>query len=393
MAAPGIIIHQIFPFGAFGPRQWSESELRRLMRWLKTLGYADVLFIPWGIYRAEDGPLTILEQGALYQSGLMAAPAFEPGQLYAPEDPFLGTRDGLRRAETLRITARAAREFGLRPWLALMTTLGAPGFTREHPELAAVNGIDLFNEGVGLCPSQPAARQHLLDLYEQQVRYFDAAAGFVLWQRDPGGCRCDRCMPQARMMGDLGNAFLAMIRRHRREEPVAFSAWHVNLAEVPDLARTLDPCLLIFESPRIHAADVSLDIFEERVKAWQVQGRQVESWLEVQENPTSLLPSVYPERMAEAVRRIQRLELARVWVSATQNPYLFPLHLWLTPRLWAEPADAGRLTAKFLRSTYGDYAVESGLDYAQATERAFDLTQALSTRAAGFLNLFVVTSP
>lgn len=389
----GVFIHQMFPLGAFGPRQWSLGELRRMFRWLRQLGYTDAIFSPVGIFRAEDEEHTILEAGALFQSGLGEKPPFTPATAYDPADRYLGTPDGLARAERFRDSLRAAKEAGLRPWFNILTTLGAPAFAEDHPELSAIDGCETFYEGIGLCPSKPAALDHLLAFYQRQIEYFDAAHGYVLWMRDPSGCRCGLCTPQPAMMVRLCNAYIQTIRQSRPQAPIAFGAWQINLSEVPELARQLDPSLLIFESPRIHAMDVRLEAFESRVEIWQSQNRRVESWLEVQENPTTLLPSIYPKRVADTVERIKRVGMGRIWVASTMTPYLFPLHLWMAPKLFADDRSPADLAAEFLRNTYGEESVPAGLHFLQTAETAFELSQAPSSRETGFLNLFVVTLP
>lgn len=389
----GILISQLFGLGAFGPRQWSLGEHRRMFCWLRRLGYTDALFWPWSILREEEADRTILESAALFQSGLGGRPLFVPGTAYDPGDSYLGTPEGLARAQQFRDSLRAAKEAGLRPWLGIPTTLAAPGFAERHPELAAVDGCEFFLEGVGLCPSKPAALEHLLEFYRRQIEYFDAVEGYVLIMRDPSGCRCRLCMPQAAMMARVSNSYVRMIHQARPQAPTAFGAWHVNLSEVSELAQQLDPALWIMESPRIHAMDVPIDIFDCHLKIWQTHGRRVESWLEVQENPTSLLPSIYPDRVGSAVDRIKRAGIERVWAASTMTPYLFPLHLWMTPKLFAGAASPAELAADFLRNAYGEGAVSAGLRYVRATEAAFALSQAPSSRETGFLNLFVVTFP
>lgn len=389
----GVFIHQLFPLGAFGPRQWGLAELRRMFHWLRQLGYTDAIFNPFSIFRVEEKNRTILETGALFQSGLTAKPPFVAGMAHDPTDRYLGTSEGLARAERFRDSLRAAQEAGLRPWLNLLTTLGAPEFAANHPELSAIDGCELFKEGVGLCPSKPAALAHLLEFYRRQIEYFDAAHGYLLWMRDPGGCRCRLCTPQPAMLARVSNSYFQMIRQLRPQSPVAFAAWHINLSEVSELAKLLDPSLLVFESPRIHAMDVPLTAFESRVRTWQSAGRCVESWVEVQENPTSLLPSIYPKRVAETVDRIRRAGIGRIWVASTMTPYLFPLHLWMTPKCFLDARPPADLAAEFLRATFGEEAVAAGQHFLQSTEVAFNLSQAASTRDLGFLNLFVVTMP
>ncbi len=392
MDIQGIFIQQMFPFGAFGPRQWSLSEMQRLFGWLKGLGITDLAFGIPPLFRREDDPHTILEHGALYHSGLRELPPFDPGFAYCPTDRYLGTPAGLKNAEFFRDQARLARDLGLRPWQMVNFTLGSPEFLEKHPELAAVHGSEVFLEGAGFCPSRPEALKHLLEFHAGQIQFFDAMEAFLLFPRDPGGCSCKLCTPQTEMMVRTSRQFHAMIRSLRPNAPIAFLSWHIKEKEVPELAEGLPKDLDIFEAPRIHALDAPMEEFINRVKAWQAKGRQVHGWLETQENPTALLPSVYPRRIDSAIRTMKQLKIKNLWQTSVQNPYLFPLHFWITPKLW-ENRDLGELLKEFLAGSYGSESIEPGLRYFDIMEQAWEKVQNEEHYKAGFLGLFVITFP
>jgi hypothetical protein len=393
METKGIFIQQVFPFGAFGPRQWSLSEMRRLFVWLKKLGYTDAAFMAWSIFRREDEDHTILEHGGLYHSGLAAPPPFDPGFSYRPSDRYIGTSQGLLNAEHFRDQIRIANEVGLKPWLFINLTLGAPGYLEDHPELAAVNGGELFNEGTNFCPSKPEGMKHLLDFHADQVKYCDAVHGFALMPRDPGGCGCRLCMPQADMFARVSNAHHTMIRSLRPKAPIAFLSWHIRTGEVAGLADQLHQDISIFEAPRIHAMDAPEEEYIERVKEWQARGRLVYGWLETQENPTALLPSVYPRRVEKMVKKMSEMKMEGIWQTSAQNPYLFPLHFWMTPKLIDGLSSASELTREFLARSFGTDLVEVGVKWTELTETAWEQVLSMPQYEAGFLGLFVVTFP
>jgi hypothetical protein len=392
MGSKGIFIQQSFPFGGFGPRQWSPSEMGRLFRWLKHLKYTDVAFMPLCIWRREPNEHTLLESGGMYHSGLIAPPPFEPGLAYYPSDRYLVTPEALGKAERLRDSLRLAKKIGLRPWLMVNMTLGSPAFLEDHPELAAVNADEIFMERTGFCPSRPEGLKHLLDFYEQQIRYFDAYEGFILFPRDPGGCFCKLCTPQGRMITRVSNQYYEMIRAIRPKCPISFMSWHVMEHEVEEIADGLPPDVGVFEAPRIHALDAPADEYPRRVRTWHSHGRKVSGWLETQENPTALLPSVYPRRVNDMIRWMKEQRMEDLWQTSAQNPYLFPLHFWMTPKLW-EGRKLDDLLSEFLTESFGSRAVQPGRQYIERTEQAWESVQSLTQYRAGFLGLFVITFP
>lgn len=392
MSIRGIFIQQMFPFGAFGPRQWSLSEMRRLFRWLKSLGYTDLVFGVPPLFRREDDNHTILEHGALYHSGLRELPSFDPGFAYCPNDRYLGTPTGLKNAEFFRDQARLARDLGLRPWQMVNFTLGSPEFLEKHPELAAVCGSEVFLEGCGFCPSRPEGLKHLLEFHANQIQYFDAMEAYLLFPRDPGGCSCQLCLPQTDMLVKTSRQFHGMIRILRPNAPIAFLSWHIKEQEVPELTAGLPKDVDVFDAPRIHALDTPIEEFIGRVKAWQAGERKVHGWLETQENPTALLPSVYPRRIDTTIKTMKALNITNLWQTSIQNPYLFPLHFWITPQLWKDRS-LGELLKEFLAGSYGSQSVESGLRYLETMEQAWEKVQNEEHYKAGFLGLFVMTFP
>ena len=58
----GLYIQESFPFGAFGCRQWSLSEMKRLLRWLKHLGYNSAAFSTLPAHARETDDHNILEK-------------------------------------------------------------------------------------------------------------------------------------------------------------------------------------------------------------------------------------------------------------------------------------------------------------------------------------------
>ncbi len=390
----GIYIQQSFPFGAFGCRQWSLSEMKRLLRWLKSLGYNRVIFGPWPTYAEEVEGYNVLETGALMNSGLRGAAPLRPGNRYCPGDRYLGTKEGLENAAQLRDAMAYARDIGLGPWISFAGTIGPPQFCEEHPELlSAAPDSNVFLEGLGLCPSKPKALQFLLKYNEEQIRYLDSLEGVAMFLRDAGGCHCAACQPQDQALPKLASTYHTMIKGVSPELQAALISWHIHISEVPTLAAKLPPDMLIFEAPRIHAIDVPQSEFVERVKRWQESGRRVEGWIEVQENPTALLPTVYPDRLSNMIGLMKDLGLSGLWGTATQNPYLFPLNIWMAMRLWngCKPAEA--LITDYFTESFGKGSVEPGRRYLTEMEKAWDLAQGESQREAGFLKIFVLSLP
>ena len=386
---PGIFVQQHFNFGPLGPRDWSLDEMRRLFSWLKDLGYDTLAFPLLTVIREPSGEFNVYEQASLYHSVLGAPGSFAAGSAYGPSDRYLGTPKGLARAELLRDQMRLARQMGFSTSLVLWANIAAPQFAEEHPELAAVASSDIYLEGTALCPSREESLEHLLAFYTEQVRYFDAADGYVLHLRDPGGCTCERCTPQGRMFEKLIGAYHAMIRSQRPDSDIALYAWHMNLPEVAHLAANLPEDITIFETRRIHAMDVSFDDFGQRVNEWKKHGRRLAAWFQIQENPTALFPSVYPRRIQESVKVARELGFDGFWGGATQTPYLFPLHFWLLPQLLESGDDLETLLRRFLAESFGQESVEAGLRYLDLTERTWDKAQAESQWRAGLIQLTV----
>jgi len=391
MGEIGIFIQQSFPFGAFGPRQWSLDEMGRLFRWLRTMGYDAASFMLLPILRQESCERTILEQGGMYHAGLIAPPPFEPGFLHCPADRYLGTPEGLARAAFCREQFRLCRESGLKVWQMVTMTLGAPGYLEDHPELAAVVGSETFCEGTAYCPSRPKGLEHLLEFHRTQIEYLEPD-GVILFPRDPGGCGCSLCQPQGEAIARTSRAFCQMIRSAWPDMPLVFLSWHIKDHEAPQIAAELPKDVRVFESPRIHALDVPAEEYDRRVRTWREHGRRVGGWLETQENPTALLPTVYPRRVAATIERMKELGVQDLWQTSMQNPYLFPLNFWMTPKLWTG-ATLDALVREFLERSFGSDALDAGLAWVEATERAWDKVQTLTQYGAGFLGLFVVTYP
>ena len=393
MSEPGIFVQQAFPFAAYGPRQWSVDEMRCLFRWLKQMGYGRVYLKTLPIWLHEDDEHTILEMGGLFHSGTGLPPSFAPSMIYCPDDNFLGTPEGLANAERFRGQMQAAREEGLQVWTGLSATLGAPQFAREHPELACVKGTDNFVEGISLCPSKPEALEHVLGFWRRHIEHCGPVEGVLLWMRDAGGCMCRMCQPQDETMARLANQYYDMLQELQPGVTVVFMSWHVAVHEVEKLAARLHPAMHIFEAPRIHAMDVPIEQFVGRIERWKQQGRHVEGWVEIQENPTALLPSVYPKRLERTIARMRQMDLKGLWGTAAMTPYVFPLHHWLMPRLWEGDRPLDELLREWLTESFSADSVDAGMEYLQTTEAAWESTHGVPFWEAGFLGLFVVSFP
>jgi hypothetical protein len=127
-----------------------------------------------------------------------------------------------------------------------------------------------------------------------------------------------------------------------------------------------------------------------RINAWKAEGFYLEGMMAVVENPTAMLPSVYPRRIDRALKFSREMDLKGLFVGSTLNPYLFPMHWWLLPKLWREEASVDDLVRRYFRESFGSASVEPGLVWADAMERALDLAQAPSQREAGFQKMLVI---
>ena len=90
---------------------------------------------------------------------------------------------------------------------------------------------------------------------------------------------------------------------------------------------------------------------------------------------------------------MKELGIRDLWQTSTQNPYLFPLNFWMTPKLWDGESELEPLLRKYLAESYGPGCVESGLRYLETMERAWEMVQRETHYQAGFLGLFVMTFP
>ena len=386
----GVLIHEQFPFGALGCRQWTLSEMKRLLRWFGNLGYDQAIFLSISIFNDEEDKYNILEHSSLFGSGIRPRTGFRPGNAYAPRDRYLGTEEGLYRAERLREMMEYCREIGMTPWLEIIATLGTPQFCEEHPELLAAAGFEFSMEAMNLCPSKPAALEHLLHQNEELLRFLEAIGGVHLVFRDGTGCTCSLCQPQTEALSRLATGYYEMITGIYPQLPVSFVSHHIHISEVPDLSAALPVGMWITESMRPQTLDVPEEEDIERVKMWQAQNRRVVAAFAVQENSTALLPTVYPNRVAKVVRLAQGLDLEGIWVGSTLNPYLFPMQFWMLPKLWNEGTSARDLVEQYFERSFGAESVAPGLQWAEAMEGALNLAQSQSQRDAGFLKIFVI---
>jgi len=385
-----LLLHDQFDFGALGAQNWSLSEMKRLLRWYKDLGWNRVVFLAWPVHNNHADGFNVLELTALYGSGIRPRTGFRPGNFYDPDDRYLGSETGLARAERIKTLMSYARGIGLSPWIQFNTTHGSPQFCEEHPELIAIDTFDFTAEGLSLCTSKPPALEHIIARHARMLRFLDCVDGVYLTFRDGGGCNCALCQPQQKVMAKLATEFFQLIRGIHPRVPVVFVSHHVHHTEVPDLAKSIPAEMWVAEAMRTQSLDVPLEEDVKRVKTWQAEGRHVEGAMAIQENPTALLPSVYPNRIERAVALSHNLGVKGLYVGSTLNPYVFPMHWWLLPRLWRREASVHDLVKRYFEQSFGPASVEPGMKWATAMEGALDLAQSQSQRDSGFQKMLVI---
>ena len=386
----GIFYQAFFPFGAFGPRDWSLSEHKRAFRWLRDLGYTDVAFAALPIHKIEPDQWTMLEEYHLHHSALGMRPPHTHGCLYSEQDEFLCRPEVKAKWDTISDGLRYARDLGLRVGWLVWSNIAGVAFAREHPEYMATGGTDLWLEGLTLCPSHPEVMDYLASFMSEQYERLDFVDQFMVISRDPGGCECPRCQPQTEIISRMFNFHTDLIAEHRPGAAVNFFSWHIHNAEVPAIAANLPRQTVIYEAPRIHANDNPPELYEQRIDLWRKAGFNVESWVEIQENPTALLPSIYPGRIAAISKVTAKHAMTGTWATSTQNPYLIPLHMAIFPKIMRHPDENHEtLVADYFRNAYGDDAVEPALTWARLYEQALDAIQSLAIYEAGFIGLFV----
>lgn len=390
MSELAVLLHDHLDFGPFGLQNWSQSEMKRLLRWFKHLGFERALFLAWPYHADEADGFNLLELCGLYVSGIRPRAGFRPGNWYDPSDRYLGAEAGLARAHRMKALMRYARDIGLEPWVQVNATHGSPQFCEEHPELLAVDAFEFTSEGMTLCPSKPAAMEHLLARNAELFKFLDDTAGVYLSFRDGGGCCCTQCTSQSQALNLLATEFFNLIRRIHPKVPVIFLSHHVHVSEVRDIANTLPEGMWVAEVMRTQSIDVPREQEIERIKLWQAAERRVEGGIAVQENQSALLPSIFPNRIDRAIALSHEMKLQGMCVGSPLNPYVFPMHWWLVTKLWRREGAVDDLVRRYFAESFGSASVEPGMRWARAMEGALDLAQAQSQRDAGFQKMLVI---
>jgi len=381
----GLLFHPNFPYAGVGLAYWSGSGWRDLVDWSASLGFTSVHFIPLVLQPEDPGDYGLNELQRLYHAGIAKEPPRGPGWVFSEEDRYLNNPECRRKAQIVRQAFSYAASLGLKTGTIIPLNVGFPEFAWAHPELHAVEASDYCVEGLTLCPSKPETIVHMRKVWEHMITGYGRLDTVHLWPKDFGGCTCNECMPYGKTMARLARQAYDLIREKSPGTDVVFVSWHVVNEEIPDLIAGLPRDVIIKEAPRIHANDYPLDRYFERVRMWREAGFRVESWVEIQENPTTPLPAVYPERIGRMVKRLQKEGVTSSTATAAQVPYVFPINFYVYTQLLKNPEmEVPDAVDTYLVTPFGKDALEEARAVVRAYEKSWDYLMAPSMTSGGF---------
>ena len=381
----GVFLHSIFQIPGWGLRDAGFAGWKGCIDWARRTGYNACTLALFPAVRQEHPDWTLAEARRLYHSVLGSTPRFGAGDLYYPPDPAMATPQVLRRHELRQRAVAYAAEVGLRPHLILPITVGSPAFGRAHPELRSPAPSDFCQEGMVLSPLHAEAADHLLDLWRTAVQAHPRAAGFMLWHGDPGSSNAPDVAADPTGFAHFLQRVCDMIRGERPEARITLAGWGLDDRMVSELAAVLPDDVAVTEPPLIHSQFRSEQDHLERIATWQRAGLRVQQWLEVQENPTILLPQCYPRRIERAMRAARSQGVRDVWACSAFYTHVFNPHFRIVAELAhgsSEPVM--EIVARVLKEALGADAVADGLAWAEAAERVWSLFYSAHQRAAGF---------
>ena len=381
----GVFLHSIFQIPGWGLRDAGFAGWKGCIDWARRTGYNACTLALFPAVRQEHPDWTLAEARRLYHSVLGATPRFGAGDLHYPPDPAMATPEVGRRHELRQRIVAYAAEAGLRPHLMLPITVGSPAFGRAHPEYRSTAPSDFCQEGMVLSPLHAEAADHLLDLWRTAVRAHPRAAGFMLWHGDPGSSNAPEVTADPDGFADFLQRVCGMIRDERPDAAITLAGWGLDERLVAKLAAVLPDGAAVTEPPLIHSLSRSEQDHLQRIATWQRAGLRVQQWLEVQENPTILLPQCYPRRIERAMRAARSQGVRDVWACSAFYTHVFNPHFRIVAEIAhgaAEPVM--EIVARVLEEALGGDAVADGLAWTEAMERVWTLFYGPSQREAGF---------
>ncbi len=366
----GIFLQTVFPVPGWYLRDMGLAGWKSHLDWAKSLGFNACMFSSHVQLRLDQPECSLHEARRLYHGLLAPRPAFGPGEVYYEKDPELSTPEVRRIVDTRIDAMRYASSIGFHTVVGMKLNVGAPTFARDNPHLQAVTPDDFCNEGLPLCPSQPKAIEHLLDLWGTVVDTYPEVDGFSMWGRDSGGCACEACRSKENPFLDTIQLFYDMIRKRRPDAKVYVMSWGFDPHEIPPMARALPKDVISLEPPGMHyPGHRSAKEHSDRIEAWLNSGIEAQGWAEIQENPTFLLPACYPQRIETVLQHEREAGVSGMWSSATINAFVFPLNHYVFARLARNPGMTAReATEEYLSEALGEEAVPDGMAWVDAME-------------------------
>jgi len=209
-----------FKRGAFVPSSWEGTSLPACpVRGI----YLAVHYNNFYEAAPEEEVLRYVEELALWGMNMVAV-HFPTWQFAGFEDP--AARSSLER---LRTILRKARSIGIGTALIQCPNQGFKNAPKEirfkpFPDDWKRRGY----HGVNICPSNPAGRTYLLELYDRLLNEFtDIGIDYlILWPYDEGGCGCEKCWPWgARGFLRIAKGVAKLARSKYPDIRVVLSTW------------------------------------------------------------------------------------------------------------------------------------------------------------------------
>ncbi len=381
----GIFLHSIFPLPGFNQRDMGFSGWKGLIDHFLALGYnaCATNFLPQ--VRVPDPDWTLPEARRLYHSLLRPRPAFQAGDVYDESDPLLCTPEAKRRQEIRQQTFRYAAEVGLAPHMLLSIALGSPTLARNRPDLLAPHAGDFCNEGYVFAHDHPEAVDHLLAFWGRVVDAYPEAAGYILWHADPGVGDAQKILDHPGPFADFLCRFCDMLRAKRPDARITLPGWGLHDDIVEAISNAIPDDVVITEPPLIHSRSRTSEMHTVRIRHWQKSGRRVEQWLEVQENPTIMLPACYPRRIDAAIRQAHEVGVSSIWVASSFYTYVFTPHFRLVAERFRDrDGELQEILDAFFRESLGESCVNDARTWTESMEAVWTGFYTRSQVEAGF---------
>lgn len=365
----GVFLHCIFPLPGFNQRDMGFSGWKGLIDHFRAMEYNACALSLFPQLREPDADWTLPEARRLYHSLIRTRPLFQAGDIYDRSDPVLATPAVERRQVVRQQVVEYAADAGLAPHLFLPVALGSPSLARERPDLLAPHAGDFCNEGYVFAHDNPEAVDHLLQFWARVVDNYPRVKGFILWHADPGVGDAGKITENPEPFADFLRDFAAMLRTKRPDAVITLPGWGLDDSIVEFMSNALPPDLVITEPPLIHSRARSADMHTRRIRLWQKAGRRVQQWLEVQENPTVMLPACYPRRIDETIRLAREEGVTDLWSASSFYTYVFTPHFRLAAERFKDPGkDLQEILDASFRDALGDECLNDARAWTEAME-------------------------